>query len=166
LLFEKSVEVGDWVELDNGGIYGVVKHFGGRYTLIECFDGKEIMVPNEDFIVNKVTNWTYSNNRARIEIEFGVAHGTDLQKVIEIATEVAKEHPRCLNYPEIECYVVKFGEYDVRFVLYFWVSDITQGRMSVKSYAYIALQKKLAENNITIPVPRREVTVVNDGVDF
>ncbi len=163
LLFEKSVEVGDWIEIDNGGIFGVIKHFGGRYTLIECFDGKEIMVPNEDFIINKVTNWTYSNNRARIEIEFGVAHGTDLQKVIDIATEVAKEHPRCLNYPEIECYVTKFGEYDIRFVLYFWVSDITQGRQSVRSFAYINLQKKLTENNIAIPMPRREVVVMGDA---
>ncbi len=159
LLFEKSIEVGDWIEIDNGGIFGVVKHFGGRYTLIECFDGKEIMVPNEDFIINKVTNWTYSNNRARIEIEFGVAHGSDLQKVIEMATEVAKEHPRCLNYPEIECYVIKFGEYDVKFVLYFWISDITQGRMSVKSATYINLRKKLQENNIEIPMPRREILV-------
>lgn len=159
LLFEKSIEVGDWIEIDNGGIYGVVKHFGGRYTLIECFDGKEIMVPNEDFIINKVTNWTYSNNRARIEIEFGVEYGSDLQKVIELALEAAREHPRCLNYPEIECYAVRYGEYDIKFILYFWVSDITQGRMSVKSATLVALTKKLKENNIKIPMPRREVLV-------
>jgi small-conductance mechanosensitive channel len=80
LLFEKSVEIGDIVELDNGNIYGTIKHFGGRYTLVETMDGKEIMIPNEEFIINKVTNWTYSNNRARIEIILGVAHGTDLEQ--------------------------------------------------------------------------------------
>ncbi len=162
LLFEKSIEVGDWIEIDNGAILGVVKHFGGRYTLIECFDGKEIMVPNEDFIINRVNNWTYSNNRARIEIDFFVAHGSDLEKVIEVATEVAKEHPRCLNYPEIECYVTKFGEYDIKFVLFFWISDITQGRMSVRSDTYIALTKKFKENNIVIPMPRRELRVMGE----
>lgn len=159
LLFEKSIEVGDWVEIDNGGIFGVVKHFGGRYTLIECFDGKEIMVPNEDFIINKVSNWTYSNNRARVEIEFGVEYGTDLQKVIELAMEAAKEHPRCLNYPEIECFVTRFAEYDIKFILYFWVSDITQGRMGAKSATIVNLMKKFKENNIKIPMPRRDILV-------
>lgn len=159
LLFEKSIEVGDWVEIDNGNILGIVKHFGGRYTLIECFDGKEIMVPNEDFIINRVNNWTFSNNRARIEINFSVAHGTDLQKAINIASEVAKEHPRCLNYPEIECYVVQFAEFDIKMVLFFWVSDITKGRMSVRSDAYVALSRKFRENGIEIPMPKREVYV-------
>ena len=46
------VEVGDIVELDNGSIYGTVRHFGGRYTLVEATDGKEIMIPNEEFIIN------------------------------------------------------------------------------------------------------------------
>lgn len=159
LLFEKSIEVGDWVEIDNGNIFGVVKHFSGRYTLIECFDGKEIMVPNEDFIVNKVSNWTYSNNRARIEINFAVNYGADLQKAIDIGYEVARQHPRCLTYPEIECFITNFSEFDIKLVLYFWISDITKGRMAVKSEAYLNLTKKLKENGIEIPIPKREIYV-------
>ncbi len=165
LLFEKSIEVGDWVEIDNGNILGIVKHFGGRYTLIECFDGKEIMVPNEDFIINRVNNWTFSNNRARIEINFAVAYGTDLQKAINLASEVAKEHPRCLNYPEIECYVVAFDEFCVRIVLFFWVSDITKGRMSVKSDAFVGITRKFKENGIEIPIPKREL-YMRDNASF
>ena len=161
LLFEKSVEVGDWIEIENANIFGVIKHFGGRHTLIECFDGKEIMVPNEDFITGKVTNWTYSNNRARVEINVGVAYDSNLQKVQEIMTNCAKENPRCLNYPEIECYATQFGEYDVKFTLYFWVSDITQGRMSAKSDVMIRIWDKFRENGIRVPVPQRETRVIN-----
>jgi small-conductance mechanosensitive channel len=161
LLFEKSVEVGDIVEIDNGNIYGTIKHFGGRYTLIECMDGKEIMIPNEDFIIGKVTNWTYSNNRARIEINLGVAYGSDLEKTREIMMECAKENPRCLNYPEVECYVTNFGEYDVKFILYFWISDIVQGRMAPKGDVLMKIWKKFKENNIEIPLPQRELTVMN-----
>lgn len=157
LLFEKSVEIGDIVELENGNIYGTIKHFGGRYTLIECTDGKEIMVPNEEFIINKVTNWTYSNNRARIEINIGVAHGSDLEKVKEILTTCAKENPRCLNYPEIECYVTEFGEFSIKFTLYFWISDIVEGRMKPKGEVLMSIWKKLEENGIKIPVPQREI---------
>jgi small-conductance mechanosensitive channel len=158
LLLEKSVELGDWVEIDNGNIFGVVKKFGGRYTLIECFDGKEIMVPNEEFIINKVSNWTYSNNRARIEINLGVAQKSDLIKTKEIMLGCAVENPRCISYPEPECYVTSFGEYDVKFTLFFWINDIVEGRMKPKSEVMLNIWKKLKENKIEISIPQREVT--------
>ncbi len=161
LLFEKSVEIGDIVEIDNGNIYGIVKHFGGRYALIETMDGKEVMIPNEDFIINRVTNWTYSNNRARIEINLGVAYGSDLEKTKEILICCAKENPRCLNYPEAECYITNFGEYEIKFTLYFWISDIIEGRMGPKSDVLIRIWKKFKENNIEIPLPQREVRSLN-----
>jgi small-conductance mechanosensitive channel len=157
LLFEKSVEIGDVVELDGGNIYGIVKHFGGRYTLIEGSDGKEIMVPNEDFIIQKVTNWSYTNNRARIEINLGVAYGSDLKMVRDILLNCAQENSRCLNYPEAECFVTSFGEYDIKFTLYFWISDIIEGRAKPKSDVLINIWDKLQENNIRIPFPQREI---------
>ena len=157
LLFEKSVEIGDVVELDGGNIYGIVKHFGGRYTLIEGSDGKEIMVPNEDFIIQKVANWSYTNNRARIEINLGVAYGSDLKMVRDILLNCAQENSRCLNYPEAECFVTSFGEYDIKFTLYFWISDIIEGRAKPKSDVLINIWDKLQENNIRIPFPQREV---------
>lgn len=157
LLFEKSVEIGDIVELDSGNIFGTIKHFGGRYTLIEGTDGKEIMVPNEDFIIGKVTNWSYSNNRARVEINLGVAYKSDLLQVKEIMLACARENPRCLSYPDAECFVTNFGEYDVRFTLYFWISDIVEGRMAPKSEVMINIWQKFQEHNIEIPVPQREL---------
>ncbi len=101
--------------------------------MVECVDGREIMIPNEDFIINKVTNWTYSNSRARIEINIGVAYKSDMEKVKEIMTACARENPRCLDYPEIECFISEFGEFSVKFTLYFWISDITAGRSLPRS---------------------------------
>lgn len=157
LLLEKSVEIGDIVELDNGNIYGTVRHFGGRYTLVEAMDGKEIMIPNEEFIINKVTNWTYSNNRARIEVNVSVAHGTDLEKARELVIAAAKENPRCLTYPEIECYIGSFGDYDIKIILYFWISDIVEGRMKPRGEVLMAIWKKFQENGVKVPVPQREI---------
>lgn len=157
LLFEKSVEIGDIIEIDNGNIYGTLKRFGGRYALVETMDGKEIMIPNEEFIINRVTNWTYSNNRARIEISLGVAYGTNLELAKEILINCAKENPRCLNYPEVECFVTQFAEYEIKFTLYFWISDIIHGRMGPKSQVLMSIWNKFKENQIEIPLPQREV---------
>jgi small-conductance mechanosensitive channel len=159
LLFEKSVEVGDIVELDNGSIYGTVRHFGGRYTLIEATDGKEIMIPNEEFIINKVTNWTYSNNRARIEIQIGIAYHSNLDNAKEIMLSCAKSHKKCIAYPEPECFVTSFNDYDITMTLYFWINDIIDGRMGAKSDVMISVFNAFKENNIEIPFPQREVKI-------
>ncbi len=158
LLFEKSVEIGDWVELEKDGISGTVKRFGGRYTLIECFDGKEVMIPNEDFIVGKVSNWTYSNSKGRIEIIFGVARDSDLTSVIAIAKSSAKSTSNCLAFPEPECYAVAIGEYDVKMSLRFWIADIKDKLSPARTDAIIALLKNLQEAKVNISLPRREIT--------
>lgn len=159
LLFEKSVEVGDIVELDNGGIYGTIKHFGGRYTLVEGNDGKEIMIPNEEFIINRVTNWTYTNNRARLEIKVGVDYKTDLNLAKEIMLNCALSHKRCIKYPEPECYVLSFNDYDISIILYFWINDIVEGRMGAKSDVMVEILNKFNAHNIEIPLPKREIKI-------
>jgi len=161
LLFEKSVEVGDIVELDNSSIYGTIKHFGGRYTLVEANDGKEIMIPNEEFIIGKVTNWTYSNNRARIEIKIGISYDSDIKTAKEIMLSTACEHQRCIKYPEPECYATSFNEFDISMILYFWISDIVEGRMGAKSDVMIKILERFKENNIKIPLPQREIKILN-----
>ena len=161
LLLEKSVKVGDLVELDGGNIYGTVTQFGGRYALIETFDGREIMVPNEDFITNKVTSWTYNNTRGRVEINVGIAYNSDIKKAQEIILQSALEHSLCLNYPAPECYVTNFGESSINLLTYFWVGDVAHGRLGIKSDVMIKIYERFKENNIVIPLSKREVVIKN-----
>lgn len=160
LLFEKSIEEDDLVELQDGTT-GFVRRTGARYTLIETFEGRELMIPNEDFITNRVTNWTFSNTRGRIDIDIGVSYGSDLDKVSELITEAANEHPRCSKHTAPECFLVDFGESSVKFTLFFWVDDIIEGRKRPKSDVLFSIWRKLKENNIEIPFPQRDVHIKN-----
>ncbi|WP_339865510.1 mechanosensitive ion channel family protein [Paremcibacter congregatus] len=160
LLFEKSVEEGDLVELDSNTI-GFVRQTGARYTLVETFEGREIMIPNEDFITNRVTNWTYSNNQGRIDISIGVSYGADLEKTYALLLEAAQEHPRCSQAPGPECYLVDYGESSVDFTLYFWVDNIIDGRKRPRSDVLFAIWRKFKENQIEIPFPQRDLHIKN-----
>ncbi len=159
LLMEKSVEIGDIVELDNGNIYGTITHFGGRYTLIEAMDGREIMVPNEDFIISKVTNWTFNNHRVRVEIKIHISYDSDVRKAQEIILQAANEHPRCLKYPEAECYVDSFLDNSIGLTMFFWVGDVALGRMGPKNDVMIKILERFRENDIHIPMPQREMVI-------
>jgi small-conductance mechanosensitive channel len=158
LLFEKSIENDDLVELSDG-TYGFIRHTGARYTLIETFDGKEIMIPNEDFITNRVTNWTFSNTNGRVEILLGVSYDSDIEKARELILEAAIEHPRCIQDPAPACFLTEFADSSVNFQLFFWVSDVTEGRLEPKSDVLRSIWKKFAEHNITIPFPQRDVHI-------
>lgn len=158
LLMEKSIEVDDLVELTDGTL-GFVRKTGARYTLIETFDNKEILIPNEDFITNRVTNWTFSNNRARVEIPIGVSYSSDLKLVKKILLEAAQRHPRCVKDPGPNVYLRNFGESSVDFILHFWVDDVQNGRWLPQSEVMMDIWDRFAEQGVNIPFPQRDLHI-------
>ena len=158
LLLEKSVEQDDLVELMDGTA-GFVRKSSARYTLLETFDGTEIMIPNEDFITNRVINWTFTNSKGRIEALIGVSYDSDIEKARDLILEAAKEHPRCIDDPEPKCFLRNFGDSSVDFVLHFWVKDVTQGRWEPHSEVLFEIWRKFKENNIEIPFPQRDLHI-------
>ena len=160
LLFEKSIENGDMVELSDG-TYGLIRKTSARYTLLETFEGREMMIPNEDFIINRVTNWTFNNRRGRLELNIGVAYESDIEKVMELILEAAKEHPRCMDEPGPSCYLKEFGDSSVNFMLFFWVEDVSSGRYRAQSDVMMRVWKKFKEHNISIPFPQRDIYIKN-----
>lgn len=156
LLMEKSVEQGDMVEM-NDGTFGFVRQSSARFMLVETFDGKEIMIPNEDFITSRVTNWTYSNSKGRIEISVGVSYGSDIEKAQELILEAAQEHKDCIDEPAPQCYLRKFGDSSVDFILHFWVGDITTGRWVPQSEVMFSIWNKFKKHDIEIPFPQRDL---------
>ncbi len=163
LLFEKSIENGDMVELSDG-TYGLIRKTSARYTLLETFEGREMMIPNEDFIINRVTNWTFNDRKGRLEINIGVAYESDIEKAKELILEAAKEHPRCINDPEPTCYLKEFADSSVNFMLFFWLADVSKGRYRAKSDVMLSIWKKFKEHNITIPFPQRDIHIKNPEV--
>ncbi len=161
LLFEKSIEEDDLVEL-NGGVLGYVRQIYARYTLIETIDGKDVMVPNEEFIIQQVTNLSYSNTRGRIEVAVGVSYDSDAELAMEIMLDAAASHARCLTEPKPSCYMVEFADSSVNLVLYFWIADVTQDRWGPRSDVMREIRRRFHESNITIPFPQRDVHLIND----
>ncbi len=160
LLAEKSVEQDDLIELADG-TQGFVKHIGARYSLIETFDGKEVMVPNEDFVTHQVINWTLTSNKGRVEVLVGVGYDSDLDLVHKTMLEAANEHPRTSKDPEPQCFLENFGDNSINFSLYFWVDDVTEGRREPKSDVQRSIWRKFKEHGINIPFPQRDLYIKN-----
>lgn len=154
LLFEKSIEVGDLIVLQDG-TRGFVRHTSARYSLIEKSDGSEVFVPNETFISQQVTNYTHSTHRARGQVLVGVGYHSDLEQVLELLLQAAGNHPRCAKDPAPSAFVLGFGDSAVNMQLDFWVEDVENGLLGVTSDIYIAIVKSFRTHGIEIPYPHQ-----------
>ena len=78
---------------------------------------------------------------------------------MELILEAAKEHPRCVDDPKPTCFLREFADSSVNFLLFFWVTDVTEGRFESKSDVMRSIWKKFKEHDITIPYPQRDLHI-------
>ncbi len=95
LLADKSIKPGDVITV--GDSFGWVDTMGARYTSVVSRDGREYLIPNEDFITQRVVNWTFSNDRVRNDVKFGVSYGSDPHRVRAAAIAAAASVARVLK---------------------------------------------------------------------
>jgi small-conductance mechanosensitive channel len=162
MLFERSINEGDLVELQGGGS-GFVRRISGRYTLVEDYNGKEIMIPNEDFISSRVTNFTLSNRLGRLDIQIGVSYDSDIHKAQRIILDAARNHPLCSKDKAPDCYLREFGDSAVIFLLQMWLDDVTEGRFDATNDILFEVWDKFKSEGIGIPYPQLEVHVKDNN---
>jgi small-conductance mechanosensitive channel len=155
LLADKSIKPGDVITV--GDSFGWVESMGARYTAIVTRDGREFLIPNEDFVTQRVVNWSYSNDEVRIEVEFGVSYAADPHKVVALALEAVKSVKRVLPTPPPVCHLKAFGESSLDFVLRFWIRDPIDGLTNVRGQVLLALWDSLKREGIEIPFPQRDL---------
>jgi small-conductance mechanosensitive channel len=151
LLADKSVKPGDVISV--GEHFGRVEHMGARYTLVDTRDGREYLIPNEDFVTQRVVNWSYSSDLVRLEVKFGTTYSTDPHKTQKVAVEAAQSVARVVKTPTPICHLLAFGQSSLEFSLAFWIRDPVAGVTSVRSDVLLALWDRLEKEGVTIPKP-------------
>lgn len=154
LLFERPIKIGDIIMV--GTEYGEVKKLGLRATVVETFDNSEIVVPNSALITSNVTNWTLGRRQVRVKVPIGVAYGSDIDRVLEIITTCALEHPRVLSNPKPSTLFIAHGPSSLDFELRAFVPDIDD-RMKTLSELNKDINTALDEAGITIPFPQNDL---------
>lgn len=168
ILLDRSVKVGDYIELDDGRT-GTIREMNMRFSLLETFDGKDIMVPNEHFITTRFVNWTHKNKKQRYALNFQVAYKTDIPKMLEIIKQTVRSHPKVINEPDTpteelaDAEIAGFGDSGIDILVEFWMEGIDDGVNRVGADLLLMIWQALRDNNIEIPFPQREVRILNPG---
>ncbi|NJM83805.1 MAG: mechanosensitive ion channel [Tabrizicola sp.] len=164
LLVEGQTTVGDYVELD-GGEKGTIVKMTARACILETFDGKWIVVPNEHFITSRVVNYSDQGSANRYEVAFSVSYDTDINTVPDIILAAVAKLPFILQEPDgPDCELAGFGESSVDFSVEYWASGIDDGKNKYKSPVLFAVWNALKEAGIEMPYPHRVVEIKGPGM--
>lgn len=159
LLLEQQATVGDFVELD-GGEAGTIFKMTARAAILETYDGKWIVVPNEDFIVTRVTNYSDSGSANRYSVSFSVSYDTDINRVPDIIGPAVVALDFVLDQPEEpDVELDGFGDNGIDFEVEFWVNGIDDGQNKYRSQVRFAIWNALKDAGIEIPFPQRVVEI-------
>ena len=159
LLLEGQATVGDFVELD-GGEAGTIVKMTARAAILETYDGKWIVVPNEDFIVTRVVNYSDSGSANRYDVSFSVSYDTDINRIPDIVGPAVQALDFVLEKPEsADVELDGFGDSGIDFVVEFWVEGIDDGKNKYRSEVRFAIWNALKEAGVEIPFPQRVVEI-------
>lgn len=165
LLLEGQATVGDYVELD-GGEAGTIVKTTARAMILETFDGRWIVVPNEDFITTRVVNYSDSGSANRYEVAFSVSYDTDINLIPGIVEPAVAAHPDVLDLPyPPDCELRGFGDSGVDFAVEFWVNGIDDGQHKYTSQVRFLVWNALKDAGIEIPYPQRVVHMKGASAD-
>lgn len=159
LLVEGQTTVGDYVELD-GGEQGTIVKMTARACILETFDGRWIVVPNEHFITTRVVNYSDQGSANRYEVEFSVSYDTDINTVPDIVVPAVEALDFVLSHPEgADVELKAFGESGIDFGVEYWVNGIDDGKNKYASKVLFAVWNALKSADIEIPYPHRVVEI-------
>ena len=165
ILFDRSITPGDYIAFEDGHS-GTLRELNMRSATLETFDGKDIIVPNEQFITLPFVNWTHNNKKQRYSLEFSVAYKTDLHTMLRLVREAVASHPKVLSGPELpieerpDAEISSFGDSGVNILVEFWMLGIDDGENRVGADLLLMIWDVLKENDIEIPFPQRDVRIV------
>jgi small-conductance mechanosensitive channel len=156
LLADKSVKPGDLVTI--GDSSGRISAMKTRYISVAAGDGREFLIPNEDLVTQKVTNWTYTDKNTLVKVNFGTNYESDPRRVCKLAVDIAAASPRAIKSKPPGCILAEFAEAGMKFSLTFWIAD-PDGMDNVKSDVMLSLWEAFKREGIKVPYPVRELRV-------
>lgn len=156
LLGAGTIRVGDRIEIEGTG--GFVEKIGDRATRVRRFDGVDIVIPNSEFLENRVTNMTLSDQRMRTSIQVGVAYGSPTRQVQELLLEIARGHELVVADPAPVVLFEDFGDSALLFRVYIWIDFAAQrDHRTVVTELRHRIVEQFAQHGYEIAFPQRDL---------
>jgi MscS family membrane protein len=155
LILDRSVNVGDKVQLDSGEV-GVVLDIGLRTTLMQTYDNEVISLPNSQLANARIKNYTKPDATIRVGVNFAVAYGSDVNEVKGVVLDAISQLDDILQEPGPQVLFLNMGDFSLDMCGRVWVDNY--GKQFAKKLEMTELiYNTLKKSGIEIPFPTRTV---------
>lgn len=167
IISDRPINVGDFIELEQGKLTGYVEDIGWRSTRLRTTSNTAsnasntiIIVPNSKLADSIITNYSMPEQEMNFTVQCGVAYGTDLEKAEKIAFEAAKKIQQTVSGAvkdfEPKMRYTEFGDSNINFIVTLGIEKASE-RTQVRHEFIKALKKAFDENGIEISWPVRKI---------
>ncbi len=160
LLWQQPFDIGDTIKVAD--FTGTVVDIEIRATEMITLDGLYVNIPNGDVFTSAIVNYTREKTR-RIELNVGVAYGTDLEKAQQIALQAISETPGVLPEPAPTVIYKTFGDSSINFTAYYWIDTTEPGYLGGMDQGVQSINTAFEREGIEIPFPIRTVYMKNSN---
>ncbi len=157
ILLSKTLKIGDLLIIENHT--GRVEKMDIRSVTIRTLDNVELIIPSQRFVSLPVVNLTHSSPLMRVHIPFGVAYGSDPDRVKEVVLKAIKLYNFIEKTPPPEVLFLEFGDNSLNFEVVVWCNLRFREMKFLRSDINYIIHRALCENNIEIPFPQRDVHI-------
>jgi small-conductance mechanosensitive channel len=150
LLLERPIRIGDRVEI--AGAVGEVREIAARATTLITDENVAVIVPNSQFISERVINWSRPNALTAYVLTFHVAQASDPELVRRVLLAAAEGHQRVVRTPAPEVEFERVGLRGLQFRLQVWSKDDLKTAGTLRSDLNFAVWKQLVTSGIPTAV--------------
>jgi small-conductance mechanosensitive channel len=158
ILLDRSIRIGNVITV--GSDRGEVIKITTRYTVLRGLTGVEAIVPNEVLVGSVVLNESYTDPKVRVALPVQVGYASNVERVMDILVEVARQQPRILAEPPPLAFCLAFADSGINLELGFWIADPQEGIGLLRSAINLEILSRFRAEGIEIPYPQREVRLL------
>ena len=162
LLVFKPFKAGDFIEAQ--GFTGTVSEINITSTKLVTLDNRVVFIPNGALSSGNINNFSVKDLR-RVDINVGVAYGTDIEKAKATVLDIIKSNPKTLNAgtpgaadPFVA--LLELGESTITIVTRTWVK--AEDYWDVYFWINENLYTRLPETGIKFSYPQVTVNINKD----
>jgi potassium-dependent mechanosensitive channel len=162
ILLEQRITPGDSIE--TGDLQGEVREIGFRASTIRTWSGADVIVPNSRLTSERVTNWTMSDRRCRVDIDVAVVYTADTAHVLELLRKTAGADLGVMAAPAPVAVCTGYRDSGLGFQLRAWTARFDDAD-DVRSRLVLAVHAALVAARVEIALPQRDVYIRSEHSD-
>ena len=155
LATSNKISIGDYIQLDSGED-GYVVDIAWRHTILQDIRDNMVVVPNTRILNNVFKNYGLPDKQALIIIEVGISYNADLDKVEQIALDIANQVMNDVEggVPDSDPWIryKEFGYFAVTMTVYLRIREYFD-HLVVRHEFIKRLHRRFREEQIELPFP-------------